>query len=249
MRWGPILYPSVVLSLGSWSLLPHSPSPLPPCQLAVNIRHSTKPYHMPQTLLLSTTDRNCRPIVAQFSAAGGKRVHHTQYTYTVHSFSWSLLSFVAESSASGPQSGIAPYHSLPLSHLYIYISLVVEEALHSASSFLSLLMEWIDHVDKLTLMMPFSLSSTLEVHWTSLQRSVVTHEGTLLQHLRHVPFVFSAIFYLFNVLFNVLQVDGRGIHILRFLHTFAPSIHPALGDLWSKRLNNYLKGTVACDFN
>jgi hypothetical protein len=35
------------------------------------------------------------------------------------------LSFVAESSASGPQSGKAPYHSLPLPYIniYIYISL------------------------------------------------------------------------------------------------------------------------------
>ncbi len=33
------------------------------------------------------------------------------------------MSFVAESSASGPQSGKAPYHSLTLPHLfYLYIS-------------------------------------------------------------------------------------------------------------------------------
>ncbi len=47
----------------------------------------------------------------------GERVHHTQYT---HLAAWLLLNFfVAESSASGPQSGKAPYHSPPLPHLYL----------------------------------------------------------------------------------------------------------------------------------
>jgi hypothetical protein len=49
---------------------------------------------------------------------------NTLYTvYNTQTLSWLLLSFAAESSATGPQSGIAPYHSLTLPHLfYLYIS-------------------------------------------------------------------------------------------------------------------------------
>ncbi len=86
--------------------------------------------HPNQTICptLSCTDRICRPAWHRIQPQGGKEymVHSIHYyTYIVQTFSWLLLSVAAQSSASGPQSGKAPYHSLPLPHLfYLYISVV-----------------------------------------------------------------------------------------------------------------------------
>jgi hypothetical protein len=60
-----------------------------------------------------------------FSHRGERSTLYIVYNtlYSVQTFSWLLLSFAAESSASGPQSGKVPYHSPTLPHLfYLYIS-------------------------------------------------------------------------------------------------------------------------------
>jgi hypothetical protein len=98
--------------------LPHSPSLPLPASLLWNSRQPPKPNYLPNTRLLWCTDRNCRPAWHRFQPQGGKEYTVHSIQYTVQTFGWLLLSFAAESSASGPQSGKAPYLSLTLPHLF-----------------------------------------------------------------------------------------------------------------------------------
>ncbi len=61
--------------------------------------------------------------LAQISATGGKRVHHTQHTHTQYTHLGGILWVLWQNLrpvASSPQSGKAPYHSLTLPHLFIF---------------------------------------------------------------------------------------------------------------------------------
>jgi hypothetical protein len=83
-------------------------SPHPPTMLASqNVRHSAKPYHMPQTLLLSTTDRNCRPTWHKFQPQGGKST-----PYTVHIQNTPIKLALFEFCGSGPAPTLWPWYSV-----------------------------------------------------------------------------------------------------------------------------------------
>ncbi len=93
----PLPEPGSVLIWGAYC---HTPSPLPTLLSSCNAPEFTGVNYL----------KNCRPTLAQISAAGGKSI-----SYRVHTFSWPLLSLVAESSACCPirKSPLTtPYHSL-----------------------------------------------------------------------------------------------------------------------------------------
>ncbi len=109
------------VTLWRQSCLTPPPSPALLASWEIGDRH-------PNQTICPTRD-SCH-VLTEIASEPGTDFSHRGKEYTVHSiqytvqtFSWLLLSFAAESSASGPQSGKAPYHSLTLPHLfYLYIS-------------------------------------------------------------------------------------------------------------------------------
>ncbi len=113
--------PGSVSCVELWRQSCHTPPPSPTLLASCEIADR----HPNQTICPT---RNCCDILIEiagqpgsdFSHWGEKSTSYTVYAYTVHTFSWHPLNFVAESSASSPRSGKAPYHSLTLPYLFIF---------------------------------------------------------------------------------------------------------------------------------
>jgi hypothetical protein len=86
---------------------------------------------MLQTLLFSTTDRNCRPTWHTFQPEGRNSVHHTQYTYTVHTFSWPLW-VLWQNLRPGAHNQEKP-HTIP-SSIYLHVIAFVQVELAGVPS-------------------------------------------------------------------------------------------------------------------
>jgi hypothetical protein len=75
---------------------------------------------MPQTSLLSTTDRNCRPIWHRFQPRG---VKSTPYTAHIHSTNIKLAPFEFCDRIFGQWPTIKKI-PIPLPHLYVYLHII-----------------------------------------------------------------------------------------------------------------------------
>jgi hypothetical protein len=114
---GQIVYGCVTLWRQSCHTPPPSPSLLVSCEIAD--RHPNQTICPTRTCCEVLTEIAGRP-GSDFSHRGEKNTPYIVYAYTVHTFSGHPLSFMTESSARGPQSVKAPYHSLTIPHLFIF---------------------------------------------------------------------------------------------------------------------------------